>query len=80
MAWDKNVLKYELTPLEQRNSVINYQMNKSPLNFANRDFVDKHLKFSSDGKFYCYYTCIPNDTEFKELPPKVDRAQTIIGM
>ena len=56
-------------------------MNKSPLNFSNRDFCDKHIKFStSDGSFYCYYSSIANDTEFKEIPVKVERAITYTGV
>ncbi len=56
-------------------------MNKSPLNFSNRDFCDKHIKYSTkNGAFYCYYSAIPNDTETKEVPPKVERAVTYIGV
>lgn len=62
--WDKNILKYELTPVGN-NVVMNYQLNKAPLNFQNRDFLDKQIKFSNDGKFYCYYSSIPNDTDIK---------------
>jgi len=79
--WDKNVLKYELIPLETKNCNINYQMNKSPLNFSNRDFCDKHIKFSTEkGAFYCYYSTLPdNGVETREIPPKVERATTYIG-
>jgi len=57
-------------------------MNKSPLNFSNRDFVDKQIKFSHKGDIYCYYTSIPEDQQKKirEIPPKVERAKTIIGI
>lgn len=73
-------MKFEVTPLTQKNTFINYQLNKSPLNFANRDFVDKQVAFSSKGKFYSYYSSIPNDTEIKEVPQKVERASTLIGI
>lgn len=60
---------------------LNYQMNKSPLNMANRDFFDKHAKFvTQDGNFYCYYSAIPNSEEIKPIPAKVERAITFIGV
>ena len=48
---------------------------------ANRDFFDKHIKFvTDDGKFYCYYSALPNSEEIKPTPPKVERAVTFIGV
>jgi len=80
LKWDKNILKMEMMPFEHKNSFTNYQLNKSPLNFANRDFVDKQIAFADNGKFYSYYSNIPNDTEIKEIPAKVERAKTLIGL
>lgn len=56
-----------------------YQMNKSPLNFANRDFLEKQIKFCSEGVFYCYYSFVPNGKEIKPVPDKVERAYTYVG-
>lgn len=37
--------------------------------------------FSENGKLYIYYSTVPNDTpNVKELPPKTDRGNTLIGM
>jgi len=66
--------------MSKKNMNINYQMNKSPLNFANRDFYDKHITFAKDGTFYCYYSTIPNGNEARAIPPKVERALTYIGV
>ena len=51
----------------------------------NREFVDKQVRFSdpSEGKFYVFYSSVPdtNETYMKEkMPPKTDRAYTIIGV
>jgi hypothetical protein len=54
-------------------------MNKSPLNFSNRDFCDKHIKFVKDDVFYCYYSTIPASEEVKPIPAKTERAFTFIG-
>ena len=78
--WDKNVLKYEVTEVQGKNVCITYQVNKAPLNFKNMDFVDKQIKFSHEGKFYCYYSSVPNDLDIKALPEKVVRAKTFIGL
>ncbi len=74
MQWDKNVLNLVLTPMSQKHFNICYQMNKSPLNFANRDFVDKQVKISDNGVFYCYYSFIPQGADFHNVPDKVERA------
>lgn len=42
--------------------------------------MDKQIKFSHNGKFYCYYSYVPNDTEIKPVPEKIGRATTFIGM
>ena len=56
-------------------------MNKSPLNFANRDFVDKQIVFSHDKKVvYGYFSCVPNCSELTPVPEKVERAKTIFGI
>lgn len=78
--WDKNLLKYEVIKIKNENVVLTYQLNKAPLNFQNRDFVDKQIKFSHNNKFYVYYTSIPNHEEIKEIPDKVGRAQNYIGI
>eukprot|EP00347_Sterkiella_histriomuscorum_P003152 403365394 len=80
--WDKNVLKYELMETAKcKNTALNYQLNKSPLNFSNRDFMDKQIKFSDKDTVYCYYSSLPSDEQqtIKPIPPKVERAQTILG-
>ena len=83
------MLKYELMPVSESAIpkyiiALNYQMNKSPLNFANREFVDKQMKFAYPDKstVYCYYSAVPLErmTAIRELPPKVERARTIIGI
>jgi hypothetical protein len=78
--WDKNVLAYDIKDLSLEFSKILYQLNKSPLNFANRDFVDKHIKFSSDGVFYCYYSACADCISIYPVPPKVERAKTLFAM
>ncbi|CDW87198.1 UNKNOWN [Stylonychia lemnae] len=83
MKWDKNVLKLEIITQEfNKNVWLNYQLNKSPLNFSNRDFLDKQIKFRDRNNFYCYYSTIPLETQnqIKPIPPKVERAQTIFGL
>jgi hypothetical protein len=45
-----------------------------------RDFVDKCIKFVDKGKFYIYYSSIPDDTKIREIRPKTDRAKTILGI
>lgn len=35
--------------------------------------------FADHGIFYSYYSSIPNDTETKEIPVKVERAKTLVG-
>lgn len=80
--WDKNILKCDINRSTIcSNLAINYQLNKSPLNFSNRDFVDKQIVFSHDKKIvYSYFSFVPNCHEVKPLQDKVERAKTIIGM
>ncbi len=44
--WDKNILKLESTQLTQPGLSITHQVNKGVMAMNNRDFVDKHFKFS----------------------------------
>ena len=42
---------------------------------SNRDFVDKLIKFSHEGKFYVYFSAVPEGSTYdKEKIPKTDRA------
>lgn len=79
LKWDKNILKQELLG-SHNNFCINYIINKGILNMNNRDFVDKQIKFSENGKFYCYFSNVPNDDEVIPIPNKHDRAKTILGV
>ena len=55
-------------------------MNKGVLNMNNRDFIDKQIKFSSDGSIYCYYSSVPDDLMIRPTPAKTDRATTLVGI
>ena len=51
----------------------------------NREFVDKQVRFSdpAEGKFYVFYSSVPDSNEIymkEKIPPKTDRAYTIIGV
>lgn len=46
----------------------------------NRDFIDKQIKFSSDGCIYCYYSSVPDDLMIRPTPAKTDRATTLVGI
>lgn len=72
-------MKYEILPQTLPNVCLNYQLNKSPIG-ANKDFYDKQIKFAHNGELYIYYSAIPDDTDLRPSPAKVDRARTIIGM
>lgn len=53
-----------------------------PLKFADKDFVDKHIKFVHKGTLYCYYTSLneKDGIEIKEVPKGTDRAITFVGI
>lgn len=80
IQWDKNILGLETKELSNGFSKIVYQLNKSPLNFANRDFVDKHVRFANNGVVYTYYSACPDSETLHPVPAKVERAKTIIGL
>jgi hypothetical protein len=59
-----------------------YQQNKSPLNFSNRDFVDKQVKFRHEECVYLFFSHLPPDRSIEVFPKpaKVERAETLIGV
>ena len=47
----------------------------------NKDYYDKSLKFSHEGKLYYFCSQIaPNELELKPCPAKTDRGKTMIGV
>ncbi|TNV70780.1 hypothetical protein FGO68_gene9427 [Halteria grandinella] len=85
IQWDKNVLKCESTPIDgQPCLTLNYQQNKGVLNMNNKEFVDKQLRFFDPAtqRFYVYYSALPDGHAHMDrpLPPKTDRAVTIVGV
>jgi hypothetical protein len=46
----------------------------------NKDFLDKQLMFTENGKLYVYYSSVSDEANIKENPPKTDRAKTILGI
>jgi hypothetical protein len=53
-----------------------------PLKFADKDFVDKHIKFVDNGTLYCYYSSLDEKTglDIKYLPSGTDRSTNFIGI
>ena len=45
----------------------------------NKDFLEKYVKFSHEGKHYIYFSFVPNDS-IKESPSNTDRAVSIFGV
>jgi hypothetical protein len=80
LKWDKNILKFESSHIGGcKNLVYSYQVHKAILNMNNKDFVEKYMMWAEDGKYYVYFSFVPNDVEMKEVPPKTDRGRSIIG-
>ena len=45
----------------------------------NKDFLEKYIKFSHEGKHYIYFSFTPEDS-LKPSPPKTDRSYSIFGV
>ena len=70
-----------MNPTSHPNAFKCYQRNKAPLNYDARDFCDKYVMLtSSDGAFYCYQSSLPDSEEFKAVPEKTVRADTLISV
>jgi hypothetical protein len=50
------------------------------LNINSRDFLEKYFNFSDNGKYYIYFSHVPNDKDIRAVPPKTDRAFTLLGV
>ena len=52
-------------------------VNKAPLNFKNRDFLDKRVFFKHNGSYYIYISSVPDDIQ--PAGKDVVRAKSVVG-
>lgn len=52
-------------------------INKAPLNFKNRDFLDKRVFFNHQGCWYIYITSVPD--EVKPATKLNERGKSVVG-
>ena len=78
MKWDKDLELAQATELINGKLILWYQRNKSAVKLINqRDFLEKKLKFTHQGKIFIFFTSIP-DT-FRPAEGKITRAYSIMG-
>ncbi len=51
------------------------------MNMSAKDFYEKLMRFSHEGKHYIYFSFVPEpESQNKELPPKTDRGLSFFGI
>lgn len=77
MKWDEGLATYEETHRVNDYVQVVYVVSKAPLNFKNRDFIEKRIYFKWEGCYYIYITAVPDDVK---PPTKVnERAKSVVG-
>jgi len=46
----------------------------------NKDFLEKYIKFSHNGKHYIYFSFIPDEALKRDSPAKTDRSFSVFGV
>ena len=77
IKWDDGLVSIEEIQKLTEHLQIVHVVNKAPLNFKSRDFVEKKICFSYKGAYYIYLTYVPD----KNLPPQkaYQRARSVFG-
>ena len=60
LKWDDDLENIHEIKRFSDHLLILHVVNKAPLNFKCRDFVEKRLSFSYKGAFYIYVTYVPD--------------------
>lgn len=61
MKWDDGIKETQDLIKTTKNVQIVHIETKSPLNFKNRDFIEKRIFFKENGTYYIYLTFIPDE-------------------
>lgn len=77
MMWDDGIASNIETHRPNKNIRVMHLVNKAPLNFKNRDFLDKRIFFKHQGAYYIYITSVPDQVQ----PATKDlvRSKSIVG-
>lgn len=59
--WDDGVAEHVEIMRPNKNIQLVWIVNKAPLNFKNRDFLDKRVFFKNKGVYYIYITSVPDE-------------------
>lgn len=63
MKWDEGLATYQELSRPTKNCQVVYIVSKAPLNFKNRDFIDKRIYFKHQGIYYIYITSVPDEVK-----------------
>ncbi|CDW80080.1 UNKNOWN [Stylonychia lemnae] len=77
LKWDDGLAEYSELLKANKNVQVVYVVSKAPLNFKNRDFLDKRIFFKHEGAYYIYITSAPDSVK----PPtnQNQRAKSVVG-
>jgi hypothetical protein len=59
--WDDGLAENIEVSRPNKHMQVVWIVNKAPLNFKNRDFLDKRVFFKHNGVYYIYITSVPDD-------------------
>lgn len=60
MKWDDGLADIKELLRPNKNIQVLQLINKAPLNFKNRDFLDKRVYFKNEGIYYVYISQAPD--------------------
>lgn len=63
LKWDEGLATYQEILKPNKYAQVVYVVSKAPLNFKNRDFLDKRIFFKHQGTYYIYITSVPDQVK-----------------
>eukprot|EP00347_Sterkiella_histriomuscorum_P010811 403374833 len=77
LKWDEGLAQYEEFQSINEYLQVVYVVSKAPMNFKNRDFIEKRIYFKHDGCHYIYITAVPDS--IKPATKVNERAKSVVG-
>lgn len=78
LQWDDGVISSKDIGKPHKHLQVVHCINKAPLNFKSRDFLDKRIYFKHADAFYIYVSDVPDTVKGKEK--EYERGQTVFSL